>query len=509
MGDDKRILVVDDNQDDSSLIALVLAKDLPEARVVCAGDRDRFEELLERTSFDAAITESRVSWASGFELFRAVRRVAPGCPVLMFTGRGDEETASEALKQGFADYLPKSARGYLQLCRRLRQSLERRVEAVSCTALVARYQLLFEIVEQPAFFATAGGTVIEANPAFARLLRDFCLSSTVVLKGRSLTELLPSSQLSHFLETLVPGRPRSLVLEIDHRPSPSRVRLDACLLDPGLRLPAVVVGTLEPQEALRPGQLSASAAGNERAHPAQQPELGHVVAHDLQAPVREVSRYVRLLADRLGAVDAETRHCLDHVTSGANRMRMMLDRYTECLKAGAGGKRFEKVALQEALARVQASLRDSIEEAKATIVYSNLPTVWGNFDDIVRLFQNLVENGLKFRQPGPPVLEIKAIRGSADWFISVKDNGIGIDERDFPRIFRMFQRLHTAEERPGLGMGLPICKGIVEAHGGKIWVESCPGFGSTFHFTLPVVSESHETEQKDERNDKATAAPGS
>ncbi len=507
LSDQMRILVVDDNRDDSSLITLVLTRDLPKVQVVCAGDRDTFQDLLESAAFHIAITESRVCWASGFEVLRSIRLVTPHCPVLMFTAHGDEELASEAFKKGFTDYLPKSARGYVQLPKRLRRSMERSEDLVSCTGLLARHHLLFEMLDQAAFFATADGVLMAANPAFIHLLRGFKFLDASALKGRPLTELLPSSKLPQFLQGLAPGHPASLTLELNRARFGSSVRLDACLLDQGFRLPAVLVGTLGLREPARVGDQYVQVDGVATAQPDHRSELDHVVSHDLQGPVREVTRYARLLGERLGDADAEARRFLDHVTAGADRMRAMLDLYTDCLKASGRAEQFQRVELERVLETVLTNLRDLIEETKAKVVHPALPAVWGNFHDIVRLFQNLVENGLKFRKAEPPLLEINALRGAADWFISVKDNGIGIDERDFPRIFRMFQRLHTTEECPGFGMGLPICKRIVEAHGGKIWVESCPGFGSTFHFNLPPVSESHMTEQKDERNG-STIAPG-
>ncbi len=508
MSDGKRILIVDENRDETSLITLVLTKELQNIQVLCAGDRDAFERLLQSPAFEVAVTESRVSWASGFEVLRSIRRVAPHCPVLMFTGCGDEELASEAFKQGFDDYLPKSARGYLQLPKRVNHNLDRMSEVACYSGLFARYQTLFELLDQAAFFASTDGILIEANPAFAYLLHLLCLSGASGLKGHPLSELLGSPDIPRFLQTLVPGQPRSITLTFDRTSPPSSVLLKACRLEQGFRLPPVLVGTLERQEEGTPGHRNGPRGGIDAAQEDARPELEHVVSHDLQEPLREISRYARLLFERVGDADAETRRCLDHVTEGAGRMRTMLDRYTECLRVGARGEQFQEVDLGKVMETVCTHLSDSIEKAKATVVHAGLPTVWGKYEDIVRLLENLVENGLKFRRQEPPVVEIRAVRRAGDWVLSVKDNGIGIDQQEFPRIFRMFQRLHTAEERPGLGMGLPICKRIVEAHGGRIWVDSRPGFGSTFHFSLPAVSESHEAEQRDDSNSKATIGPG-
>jgi hypothetical protein len=144
-----------------------------------------------------------------------------------------------------------------------------------------------------------------------------------------------------------------------------------------------------------------------------------------------------------------------------------------------------ETSLAEVLATAAVNLRATIEENGATVVVSAMPTVLGDEGQLVQLTQNLVANAIKFHGDAAPEVHVEARRGRAEWDIVVSDNGIGIEPRHAERIFQIFRRLHPANEYPGTGIGLAICRKIVERHGGRIWVESNPGHGASFHFTLP------------------------
>lgn len=144
------------------------------------------------------------------------------------------------------------------------------------------------------------------------------------------------------------------------------------------------------------------------------------------------------------------------------------------------------VQLASAAAQALQNLESAVAESKAVVDVGPLPTVVGDASQLTQVFQNLVGNALKYRSTSPPHVAVRAARVDAEWRISVSDDGIGIDPMYFERIFQLFQRLHTQSEYPGTGLGLSLCQRIVQRHGGRIWVESRPGHGSTFHFTLPA-----------------------
>lgn len=217
-------------------------------------------------------------------------------------------------------------------------------------------------------------------------------------------------------------------------------------------------------------------------------EFAHVIAHDLQAPLRSVTGHLEALERRLGArLDEDTRPFLLDAVAAATRMRVQI---RDLLTFARVGERPGSSAAdsEEALGRALSNLRSAISDAGAEIVHQPLPTVRADPTELMQLFQNLLDNALKFHADAAPKIDVRARRVDAFQEFTVEDNGIGLDTgQDADRIFGVFQRLHTREEFPGNGIGLAICRRIVENHGGKIWVRSRKGAGATFHFTLPVV----------------------
>ncbi len=360
-----QLLLIDENADDCALTTFVLTRELPRLEIIRVADEDSFAQILGKRDFVAVITEYRLSWTDGFHVVENVRRVLPECPVVMFTGSGSEELVRRALKSGFADYVAKSARGYLHLARRIQDCLQ--------------------------------------SPPAAGSESD-------------LTEHGPSTD--------------------------------------------------------------------------QSMELLHAVSHDLQEPLRGISQFSRLLEEKLTEADPYVKRYLRHVVDASDRMRAMLDDYLDYLSAGRNKEPAEETDLEAALDSAIGNLGAKIEESRAVIKRGRLPVVDAGFNDMVRLFQNLLENALKFRSEAAPQIEVAAERMESAWLLSVKDNGIGIDRPDFQRVFQMHRRLHSVKQFPGNGMGLAICKRIVEGYGGRIWVDSQPGVGSSFHVTLPAANES-------------------
>jgi len=215
--------------------------------------------------------------------------------------------------------------------------------------------------------------------------------------------------------------------------------------------------------------------------------FAYIASHDLQEPLRMVASYTQLLARRYrGKLDADADEFIGYAVSGANRMQQLIRDLLEYSRVGTRGGAFAPVACNELVAQVLRDLAAAIEEAGATIEVGDLPTVTADRSQLRQLFQNLVENALKYRSAAPPLVRIAAQREDDLWHFAVSDNGIGLAPEYAERIFVIFQRLHTQAEYPGTGIGLAICQRIVERHGGRIWVESALGAGATFHFTLPT-----------------------
>ncbi|HEX6908932.1 MAG TPA: ATP-binding protein [Longimicrobium sp.] len=219
-------------------------------------------------------------------------------------------------------------------------------------------------------------------------------------------------------------------------------------------------------------------------------QFAYVASHDLQEPLRMVSSYTQLLARRYrDKLDDDAHEFIGYAVDGVQRMQSLISDLLAYSRVGSRGGSLEATSLDTALARTLDMLRVPLEEAGAEVTADPLPTVRADPVQMGQLLQNLVGNALKFRGEAPPRVHVGARRDGAEWIISVRDNGIGIAPEYAQRIFVIFQRLHTRADYPGTGIGLAICKKIVERHGGRIWVESAEGRGSTFHFTLPAAEE--------------------
>ncbi len=220
-------------------------------------------------------------------------------------------------------------------------------------------------------------------------------------------------------------------------------------------------------------------------------QFAYVASHDLQEPLRAVAGCVQLLQARYGGkLDARADEFIQHAVDGANRMRTLIDDLLTYSRIGRDEQPSQRVDCNRVLAEALRNLTIAIRESQTEITHDPLPTIQGKAAELTLVFQNLIANAIKFRRSDGPVrVHIGATPRGEEWLLSVKDNGIGIDAPYLERIFVIFQRLHTRQEYPGTGIGLSLCKRVVEHHGGTIWAESTPGAGTTIFFTLREVGD--------------------
>jgi len=215
-------------------------------------------------------------------------------------------------------------------------------------------------------------------------------------------------------------------------------------------------------------------------------QFAYVASHDLREPLRMVTTFTQMLAERYRKqLDEEADQIIHFAVDGANRMERLINDLLAFSRVGRKEKQFQPADCQSVLETALANLQLLIQESQATVEARSLPTVSADAAQLVQLFQNLIGNAIKYRSQQHPIVEIGADRQDDRWRFWVRDNGIGIKSKHAERIFMIFQRLHTRQQYSGTGIGLAICKKIVERHGGEIWVESELGQGATFYFTLP------------------------
>jgi light-regulated signal transduction histidine kinase (bacteriophytochrome) len=214
-------------------------------------------------------------------------------------------------------------------------------------------------------------------------------------------------------------------------------------------------------------------------------QFAYVASHDLQEPLRMVSSYTQLLGERYkGKLDEKADKFIGHAVDGAIRMQRLINDLLAYSRISTRGQAPEPMDSHAVLGAALVNLAAAIEESHALVTNDDLPTVRADGSQLALVFQNLIANAIKFHGPEAPRVHVSAAPKDGEWVFSVRDNGIGIDPQYADRLFIIFRRLHTQQEYPGTGIGLAICKRIVERHGGRIWFESELGKGSTFFFTL-------------------------
>ena len=268
---------------------------------------------------------------------------------------------------------------------------------------------------------------------------------------------------------------------------------DYVLKDRLARLPKAVRGALEEQKLRQERQQAQDDLANKAEELARSnrdlEQFAYVASHDLQEPLRMVAAYTQLLAERYrGRLDENAEKYIAYAVEGALRMQTLIQDLLAFSRLGRNGLGPARMDCNEVVEEALQNLRAAVEESGAVVQSAGLPPVHANRTQLVQLFQNLIGNAIKFRGEQRPVITVTGEERDAMTVFAVADNGIGIAPEHLDLIFVIFQRLHTRDEYAGNGVGLAICKKIVEQHGGRIWVESQPGAGSTFRFSLPTIS---------------------
>ena len=468
-----RILLIDDDPDDRALARLVIAHELPQVEVEEITDAPAFAQACGRRSFDLVVLEQKLAWADGLAILAILKEDRPELPVVFFTRHGNEEISLRAVRLGVDEYLVKKPASFLRLPLTVRAALDR--ARTRSAAGVAPLEALLDQGRVAVFSATPEGRLLNASPGFLRLLGAGSLEDAARL------DLAP-------LVSAASGRAPAREVRLRRTDGrPVRVEVIGALARSadGARVDGLVEDVTVRKEAEE--DLARRSAELRRANEDLQ-QFASVASHELQEPVRMMERYAQMLREDFeGRLAPGEEESIDLVVSAARRLRVLIDDLLAFSRVESRERRSVKISADGLLDEALANLRAAVEESGAAITRSPLPVIEADPVQIVQLFQNLIGNALKVHGGEPPRIHVAAERRGGEQVFSVRDHGIGIAPADAESIFLLFRRLQP--EVPGSGIGLALCKRIVEHHGGRIWVEPAPDHGSIFFFAIPAAED--------------------
>ncbi|HEY8608003.1 MAG TPA: ATP-binding protein [Noviherbaspirillum sp.] len=492
------ILLLDDNPDDRALARRELERHFSGCQIEEVGDRAGFEQQMQAgIAFNLIITDYQMRWSTGLDVLKRVKAYDPERPVIMFTATGTQEIAVEAMKLGLDDYVIKSPRHYARLPVAVRTCLDRAEIRSRAIRSETRLSTLLENIQLGVFRMSLEGQVEEANAALRNMLAED--SGTTDINSHPLMARI-REKLTALQKTLDAAEVQA---QFDDKRTGSRFYV-VKLVRVKVNGHDAVDGIVEDATSLRRAgaeihRLNAELEHRilERTRQLQEANealeaFGFSVSHDLREPLRTIQGYAHALRQDFGTVQAATLAAyVDRIDAIARRVDLMVSDLLEFARLSRADIPVEYVSVRDAVQEAEANLQSESAYRQATIHISadaNV-AVKAHRSTLVQALTNLLSNACKFVQPGRRAsVSIKAeavADGSGSAIrIMVQDNGIGIEEQAFARIFNVFERLHGEEEFPGTGIGLAIVKKGIERMGGRVGVDSTPGVGSTFWIEL-------------------------
>jgi PAS domain S-box-containing protein len=481
-----RILLIDEDSQDRALAVLVLSRDLEKPIINEVGSANEFTVAVSRGAYDAVVTEQSLSWSDGIDVVETLRESRSDVPILVFTKTAEVEIAVRAMRAGVFEYIVKSSKGFLRLGGAVREALDRTETEHQIARSEPWLQTLLDRANVGVFRSTLDERLIEANPAVLRLLG-----------AGSLKEALEVNLPTHFLGTEggradllqrlnSEGELQARVVELERSDGTTVwLNLTEVLLldvDGDIVVDVLIHDISHLQEGA--GGVQERIQELERSNEDLK-SFASVASHELKEPLRTVARYSELLAaDLAGELPEKARQSLDFVQDGVRRMQRLVDGLLQFSRVNAGWHGFQACDCNTLVDQAIRGLQPAIEETGAIVRRQGLPTILGDSAELEHVFQNLLSNAIKFHGEKTPEISVSVSREDDNYVFAVRDNGIGVDPKDTEGIFKIFARLHP--DRPGSGIGLALCQRIIERHGGRIWVESSPGGGAIFSFTIPI-----------------------
>ncbi|MBX9572619.1 MAG: response regulator [Candidatus Obscuribacterales bacterium] len=503
-----RVLLVEDSPTQARATALGLEK--RGARVHFAPTLDIARKIINSESIDVILLDLGLPGSTGIDTVRYMRSVTDLIPIVIFTSDDNNETAHYALKNGAQDYLVKGQFSEDLIERSLRYAIDRKAIEQEMRRGERRLQAILEN-SYDAFFSMDSTWRITALNAQAEKMFGWKKHDAI---GQSVATLIPQHLRRQYMRVIA----ECFAADKDDSILKTSKEL-TCVHRDGHEFP-IEVGIFRLKEesdymfcafAHDLTEQKKSSEEMERLVQERTAELqrsneelrqfAKIASHDLQEPLRAVEGFANLLAETSeGKFDKDQMDFLNYILDGTKRMQQLIRAvlvHSEVDKKTPESE-VHTTSCTSVIDEVLRDLRNLIRETETTFDIGELPEVAVDHTLMVQLMQNLISNGIKYRVASrKPHITIQVEQNLGRWMFSIRDNGIGIDPKYSATIFDMFARLHSKSEYPGTGMGLAICKKIVESHGGNIWVESKPGEGSIFMFTLPTIKKARRAKMKD------------
>ena len=483
------ILIIDDNKELAQNLYDILSENGYKTSIVY--DSRSAKDLCCKREFDLALVDMKLPDIDGLKLIEILSVLLPEMEYIIITGYGTVESAAQAVAQKkIISYITKpiELRHLLSLIKqftvRRQAEYERRQAAEE---LRFQGEIIANMSEGVSLLRASDAVLVYANPRFEEMFGY--VSGELVGKPVSVltTEKRPEEKAKKIMGILEKkGEWRGEVNNIKRDGTTFWCCANVSAFDhPEHGRVMIAVHTDITERKKAEAELKKLLAELERSNKELE-QFAYVASHDLQEPLRTVSSFVQLLSSRYkNQLDANADEFITYITEAVTRMQLLIKDLLTLSRVDIRGKEFKPIDINNALRQVINDLHTVIIDNKAKITQEELPIVKADEQQIKQLFQNLIENAIKFRSKDTPEIHIGFEEDEKEFILRIRDNGIGIDPQFSKKIFVVFQRLHPKDKFPGTGIGLAICKKIVERHGGRIWFDSKIGKGSTFYFSIP------------------------
>jgi PAS domain S-box-containing protein len=505
-----KVLVVEDSPTQAKLLSISLARLGVEAE--WAGTIAQAFERLAQQNIDVVLLDLFLPDSEGIETFYRLHAFDPSLPVVVLTGLDDQTIALAAVKGGAQEYLVKGRASDDSVVRCLRYAIERNHAEQTLRETEHRTRLIIENSLDAFVAMDIAGRILDWNKHAEKMFgfrRDQSLGTSIneVISPNQIKTTGKRVNLEQMLTELDGGiqnqRIETLGIDAKGKEFPMEVALFRVQDNQTDMLCAFIndiTERVEIEQKRRRMRRELELRVEERTLELQRSneelqQFAKIASHDLQEPLRAVQGFARLFAKRYqGKLDNDADEFIDFILDGTERMQGLIEAVLEHSKIQPPGQNVPFTNVNSVLNEVLSNLSQSIVETGAEIKRVNeLPSVLMSRTHLIQLFQNLIGNAIKYRGDAPPQIFVSAELNVNDWLFSIRDNGIGIDPKYAEKVFDMFARLQGRTVYKGTGMGLAICKKIVLAHGGRIWMESEPGQGSIFFFTIPRKTPKEES----------------